>query len=172
MPAALPVDYPGLRLLAAQGHTLDQLAAMAGVSVNTLKARSAREGWQQKGKALELKIQRAVENKQMKPHATSAVAILASQMEEDNRETRLSLSKAARKMAKEAETAELSQAADVLQAAKTAALIHKWEGSEGSTTLNLAFFDSDSGRTADLPSGGPVIDISEESETGMDDPMF
>jgi len=45
MSAPLPVDWNAIAAQAAAGASLDDLAEHWGISVNTLKARSAREGW-------------------------------------------------------------------------------------------------------------------------------
>lgn len=45
MPAALPVDWGVIAVQAAAGATLEELSEHYGLSINTLKTRSAREGW-------------------------------------------------------------------------------------------------------------------------------
>ncbi len=59
-------------------------------------------------------------------------------MSEDDRETKLSLSRSFRRLAKDAEAAPLAQAADVLTVTKGAALVHGWAGANGGgTSVNI-----------------------------------
>jgi hypothetical protein len=59
-------------------------------------------------------------------------------MAEHEHKTKLSLSKASMKMAQEAETAPLEQAHDVHNVAKTAAIVHRWDGNQmGNSILNV-----------------------------------
>tara|TARA_R110000868_G_C10728081_1_gene751347 strand:+ start:403 stop:867 length:465 start_codon:yes stop_codon:yes gene_type:complete len=52
---------------------------------------------------------------------------LANALADDSKATRISLSRSARNMARQAETAPLEQAGDVVQAAKVASMVHGWE---------------------------------------------
>lgn len=89
---------------------------------------------------------------------------LQSILSEDERETRLSLSKAARRMAKTAEDAPLEQAGDALQAGKLASLVHRWEKDRDGDRVSLAFF------SISIGSGepeAPTVDV--EGEVMRDD---
>lgn len=97
MPAALPVDYRSIQVMFAQGHTLYELAEMSGVSVNTLKARSAREGWKTKGDAIKEAKQSkvlavALSNGRMQPAATNGADLVALTLADRKKRTKLALS--------------------------------------------------------------------------------
>lgn len=68
---------------------------------------------------------------------TKPADALREVLADDSRETRISLSRAARNLAAKAEGAELDQAGDVLQVAKTAAMVHSWEQAGGGTSINI-----------------------------------
>jgi hypothetical protein len=98
MPAALPADWNGLRLMYAHGSTLEEIAETSGISLNTLKARSAREGWnrrvteaREEKQAKQLSV--AVENGQMQPHATNALETVDILLRDRQKQTKLSQSK-------------------------------------------------------------------------------
>ncbi len=63
---------------------------------------------------------------------------MQSALADDERETRLSLSRSARNLASQGEAAELHQAGDVLQAGKLAALVHRWEAGSGGQAPSVA----------------------------------
>jgi hypothetical protein len=85
--------------------------------------------------------------KQLPPASMQAQAVsnvstpaeaLGELLAEDERETRVSLSRSARRMAAQAEAADLSAAAHVHQAAKVAALVHRWDAQNGAPTVSVS----------------------------------
>lgn len=53
MPSALTVDWSAIAIQAAAGATLEELSDHWGISLNTLKTRSAREGWKQTAREIQ-----------------------------------------------------------------------------------------------------------------------
>lgn len=87
---------------------------------------------------------------------TNPADALRNVLADDERETRISLSTAARKLAKKSENAPLEQAGDVLQAGKLAGLVHRWDREGAGDRVMLAFFSIQGGTLAD---DGPVHDV-------------
>lgn len=88
--------------MAAQGTTLEEMATMTGISLNTLKARSAREGWKEQARAAtEVRqsnaVAVAIAKGQMQPSATSGTDTLALAIKDNVGRGRLGLSKWAAK---------------------------------------------------------------------------
>ncbi len=118
-------------------HGVRDAARMCNLNENTVLAWSKRGGW----------LDHLKPENQPKPPASMqpTVAIgaikpadaLVNTLLEDNHETKLSLSRSFRKMAKEAESAPLEQAGDVLQVTKGAALVHNWTGSQQSVRISM-----------------------------------
>ncbi len=110
---------------------------MTGIALNTLKARSAREGWKDTGvrqQAKERRVAVAVSNGQMQPHATCGLDTVANENEELSRDIRRNgLHYAKRVTAHAAKVAEsepevaLAQAGDVKAAIQGAALAGNWQ---------------------------------------------
>jgi hypothetical protein len=73
----------------------------------------------------------------------TASEALDSALKDDETATRISLSRAARNLASQAESADLSQSGDALQAGKLAALVHRW-ADDKSATVNVSIFASSS----------------------------
>ncbi len=142
MPAPLPADWAGMRLLAAQGHTLQEIAQMHGISLNTICARSAREGWKEDVRAAqELRKERAisvaVSSGQMQERARSTLDVVQEELANGARETRLGLTKYAARMAKQAdETGVLEEAPLYKAVADIHGKMHP-ETSQTGPTLNL-----------------------------------
>ncbi len=65
------------------------------------------------------------------------VDALQHELQTHERETRLSLARSARKLASEAESAELGQSSHVLNVAKTAAVVHKWNDEKQNVSFSL-----------------------------------
>ena len=63
--------------------------------------------------------------------------IMLHELRTHERETRLSLARSARKLATEAESAELGQSSHVLNVAKTAAVVHKWGDEKQNVSFSL-----------------------------------
>ncbi len=63
--------------------------------------------------------------------------VLLRELQTHERETRLSLARSARKLAIEAESAELGQSSHVLNVAKTAGIVHKWNDEKQNVSFSL-----------------------------------
>lgn len=154
MPAPLDVDREQYRPLVMElGYA--ETSRRTGIKEGTLRQWGNRFGWLDYLKA--------------KPQVPSSIAKVpvtgvtkapdayAELLAADERETRLSLSRAARSLASKAETADLDQAADALKTGKLAALVHRWaDGSEGvSVVVNMALMgvrlDGPAPTVIDLP---------------------
>ena len=174
MPAALPADWQGLQLLFTQGATLEELSQTTGISLNTLKARSAREGWNRANQAKkeqkrEMQLAVAVQNGQMQPHATEAVNTLDLLLKQDGDATKLAgmqyaklVTQHAVTMAQEQPETALNHAANVKAALQSAAIAGRWDRDTG-TTFNLAFF-SLSGEQQEEQQA-QIIDVDSEPGT-------
>lgn len=136
MPPPLDVDREQVRMLVMElGCT--EAAKRTGIPLNTVLQ------WSSRGKWLAHTRQPVSLPKSMTPTTVIGVIkpadALANALAEDSCETRMSLSRSARKMARDAESADLAQAGDVLQVGKLAALTHGWaDGSQ--TNVKIAIF--------------------------------
>lgn len=139
MPAALPADWPSIRTLYAQGRTLEELATDTGISINTLKARSAREGWAVKvASVAEDKRARAVavaiQAGQMQPYATSGADLVANALAEMGSDTKLAgmeyaklVTEHARDRARTEPEKALERSDKVKSALQSAAIAGSWQ---------------------------------------------
>lgn len=135
MPAALPADWSAIRAQAVSGVPLASIADATGISLGTLKARSAREGWQRAtadAKALvSAKAVRAVSAGRMLPRATDATAMASvateSTLQRRKGATRLALSRFAQRASARAATLPstrlLSEASNVKAVSAVAAQV-------------------------------------------------
>lgn len=139
MAAPLDIDREQVRML-AMTHGCREAARMLGLNASTVTMWSKRGKWFAKQVLPPSMIQKITPKQDHNGNVVSVVIppadAMAARLAEDERETRLSLSKSARRLAREAEDAPLEMAGDVLQAAKVAGLVHKW-GNEGATTQPL-----------------------------------
>lgn len=151
MSAPLAVDREQVRMLymevgAAEtarriglpGGTVRQWANRYGWNEGHAITREVVQGQQTPAKAILAATLPESKRPVIVTHVTGADA-LAEMMGEMERETRVSLAKAARNLATQAETAELGQAADALQAGKLAALVHRWADDRNST-VNVSIY--------------------------------
>lgn len=158
---SLPVNWTAIAVMAAGGTPLAQISRQTGIALGTLKARSAREGWKRAGQAAQAQeVSNAVQANRISPVATDVVQVMANTLAEDGKATRASLSRAARRMAEQAETADLEQAGDALQVGKLAALAHDW-GNKGTPAVRISMY----AHAAEVQvesievDDGPVIDV-------------
>jgi hypothetical protein len=137
MPAPLAVDKEQVRMLVLS-IGVRQAARQMGIAEGTVQDWSAAGKWLADTRPTPAKLPPPAS--MVSPTSpTKPADALRDVLSDDSRETRISLSKAARKLAKKAEEADLDQAGDVLQAAKTAALVHSWEQAGGShMVINVA----------------------------------
>lgn len=126
-------------------------ARKLGLPEPTVQAWAARGKWLQPTRATTVTVQPTLQPPPTCRPATVATMqpadALAEILADDERETRISLSRAAKNLASQAESAELVQAGDALQAGKLAALVHRWDASDGKVQVqvNLGFFSGSVG---------------------------
>lgn len=121
---------------AAEQHSVSYVAA---------RQRARREQWpvaRRLSKAIEVAkgaARKSIEAEQGRvTSVTSASDALVNILAEDERETRLSLGRAARQMAQQTETARLTEAGKMHDVAKTAAIVHRWDQQQHPNILNVA----------------------------------
>lgn len=126
MPAPIKVDKDQVRMLVlAVG--VREAARQMGLPETAVQQWSCRGKWLAKTRPtpaalpLPASMQSVTTVRQTPADALSAV------LADDAKETRLSLSRSARNLAQQAETALLDQAGDVLSAAKVASVVHRWD---------------------------------------------
>ncbi len=128
MPISKEIDREAIRLLAIE-HGVREAARMTGLNEDRVRQWSSRYQW------LHAKT----------PHDKEAVTNVTTlpadahlhELQAHERETRLSLARSARKLATEAESAELGQSSHVLNVAKTAAVVHKWGDEKQNVSFSL-----------------------------------
>jgi hypothetical protein len=138
MPKPLNVDWPAVRVPAV-AVGVREAARQMGISQDAVRQGSKREGWMASPKTA---AQRALAKPvtSVSPTALSPADALASVLQEHERETKLSLARSARRMAKDAEEATLREAPYVHKAAQVASITHGWNQVEKNPNaiLNLA----------------------------------
>ena len=139
MPKPLNVDWPAVRVLAV-AVGVREAARQMGISQDAVRQRSKREGWMASPKAV---AQRALAKPvtSVSPNALSPADALANVLQEHERETKLSLARSARRMAKDAEQATLRESPYVHKAAQVASITHGWGNQQDknpNTILNVA----------------------------------
>lgn len=153
MPAPLAVDREQVRMLHAELGAAE-VSRRTGIPEGTIRQWARREGWNEGHKAKQSLVAgfptpakaelAATLPASLRPVAVAGVTkpadALSEILAEDERETRLSLSRAARKLSRDGETARLDQAGDVLQTGKLAALVHRWEASDQAPRLTLNLY--------------------------------
>lgn len=167
MPVALDVNKEAVQVLVG-AVGVREAARQMGLSENTVLAWANRGGWVQhianaqerKSKAVALRRPDSLQSPAIKP-----ADALQNVLQDDSRETRISLSKSFRRLSKTAESAPLEQAGDVLQVAKGAALVHNWVGPTAQTgqamVLNINVLGASPDQhpvTLDLPPDEPPVD--------------
>jgi molybdenum-dependent DNA-binding transcriptional regulator ModE len=125
--------------------SIKRAAEQHGVSYVAARQRARREQWpvaRRLSKAIEVAkgaARKSIEAQQGHvTSVTSAADALVDILAEDERETRLSLSRSARQLAAQGETASLDEAHRVHDVAKTAALVHRWDRQQHPNILNVA----------------------------------
>ena len=139
MPKSLNIDWPAVRVLAV-AVGVREAARQMGISQDAVRQRSKREGWMASPKTV---TQRALAKPvtSVSPVALSPAHALANVLQEHERETKLSLARSARRMAKDAEQATLRESPYVHKAAQVASITHGWgkqdKNPNPNTILNL-----------------------------------
>jgi hypothetical protein len=143
MPKPLNVDWPAVRVLAV-AVGVREAARQIGISQDAVRQRSKREGWMASPKTA---AQRALAKPvtSVSPSVLSPADALANVLQEHERETKLSLARSARRMAKDAEEATLREAPYVHKAAQVASITHKWDQREeqSNVMVNIALLGID-----------------------------
>jgi hypothetical protein len=137
MPKPLNVDWPAVRVLAV-AVGVREAARQMGISQDAVRQRSKRERWMASPKTV---AQRALAKPvtSVSPNAVSPAHALTNVLQEHERETKLSLARSARRMAKDAEQATLRESPYVHKAAQVASITHGWgnQDKNPNTILNL-----------------------------------
>jgi transposase len=117
------VNKEAIRVLVLQ-HGQREAARIAGLNENTVRSWAMRYNWSTPNAATKTQ-----------PNGHSAlVERISDELQENERETRLSLSRYARRASKDAESASLKDAPYVKAAAQVAGITHKWN--DTNTTAN------------------------------------
>lgn len=118
----------------AAGLNLRELARKMGIAEGTVLAHAKRHGWSQ-----QIQVATQQQSDAITP-VHSVPQSIASILQEHERETKLSLARSARRMAKDAEQATLREAPYVHKAAQVASITHGWGEREKNPNaiLNLA----------------------------------
>jgi hypothetical protein len=126
--SATPVNKEAIRLLVIQ-HGQREAARIAGLNEDTVCSWAKRYGWTVASKP------------QARTGNTQLVEKISDELADNERQTRLSLSRYAKRAAKDSETATLKDSPYVKQAAQTAAIVHRWDAKEqnqGNVVVNVA----------------------------------
>jgi hypothetical protein len=127
---AAPVNKEAIRVLVIQ-HGQREAARIAGLNEDTVCSWAHRYGW---SKTIASKPQARTGNTQL-------VEKISDELAENERQTRLSLSRYAKKAAQDSEKATLRDSPYVKQAAQTAAIVHRWDQKDqatGNVVVNVA----------------------------------
>jgi hypothetical protein len=159
MPKPLNVDWSAVRVLAV-AVGVREAARQMGISEDAVRQRSKREGWMASPKTVAQRAQ-AKPVTSVSPDALSPADALANVLQEYERETKLSLARSARRMAKDAEQATLREAPYVHKTAQVASITHSWREKEKNPNaiLNVAILTG-----AEKPER--VIDARECQDSG------
>lgn len=134
-PRKLPNStWAEIRTAHASGIGLREIARNMGIPAGTVLARSKREGWTQQIAAAKLMEHPKLARELARPDAIGAITpmqAIAAMLADDERETRLSLSRGIRRNAVEAESAGLDSADKLLSTTKAAGLVHRWGAGDG-----------------------------------------
>lgn len=159
---ALGVPHTEIRVLAAAVGQREAARQM-GLSENTVKSICYRSGDSEKlAKGMAEKRESVLH-----PSAPNAASVLENILADDSKETRTSLSKSARRLAKDAETAPLDQAGDVLQVGKLAALVHGWSSQQ--VSMRISMFGSSADLLESLPDAQVTLEMDEQPGDPLDD---
>jgi hypothetical protein len=115
-----------------------EAARQMGISEDAVRQRSKREGWMASPKtAARRALAKPVTS--VSPNALSRAHAPVNVLQEHERETKLSLARSARRMAKDAEQATLRESPYVHKAAQVASITHGWgnQDKNANTILNL-----------------------------------
>lgn len=172
MPATV-ADWPQVKVTAIHTGSLKEAAQAHGIEYAAVRMRASREEWPV-GRRVHKTAQAAqqmAESQIIKASGgrvasvTSAAEAAVNILADDSRETRISLSKSFRRLAKDAEKAPLEQAGDVLQVAKGTALVHNWQTSGPATgqamVINISVLSASPDQSSvvhEMPEPDPLDD--------------
>ena len=125
--SATPVNKEAIRVLVLQ-HGQREAARIAGLNEDTVCSWAKRYQW------------KAASKPQAKTGNTRLIEKISDELADNERETRLSLSRYAKRAAKDSENATLRDAPLVHKAAQVAGIVHKWGDTNNqgqSFTLNV-----------------------------------
>ncbi len=123
------VNREAVRILALE-HGLKRASELSGVNYETVRKWSQRQHWNS-----------TVQHSKAIVPSVPIGDNVASELQSCERETRLSLARSAKRLSSDAEHVSLRDSQHVHNVAKTAALVHGWEGksqSQGNVMVNVA----------------------------------
>jgi hypothetical protein len=120
-----------VRLLVLE-HGQKVASELSEVPYETVRKWTQRGNWLAKSQSVPRPVQTAVNNVQ-------------SELAEAEHETRLSLARSTKRMAKDAEQATLRNSGEVYTVAKTASIVHKWDqkSNQANVVVNVALLGID-----------------------------
>lgn len=128
MPSAVP--WLDVETMIRAGVGVRDTARRLGLSEERVKRQASRKGWCPQSPAAKLdQAARALVavRTELCPQVPTAAKVLSDLLADDQRETQVSLSRAARRMARVAESAPLDQAGDALNVARLWEKAHRLE---------------------------------------------
>ncbi len=124
---ATQIDKESVRMLAIE-FGVREAARRCGLNEDRVRQWSSRKQW--------FAPPKDVQNANVTT-VTTPGDVLASELQTHERETRLSLARSARKLATEAESAKLNESNHILNVAKTAGIVHKWNDEKQNVSFSL-----------------------------------
>jgi uncharacterized protein YjcR len=128
--SATPVNKEAIRVLVLQ-HGQREAARIAGLNENTVRSWALRYKWSTPNSA-----------SKVQPNGHSPlVERIADELAEAERETKLSLARSVKHLAKKTEKTTLKQSGNVKNVAQTAAIVHRWDQKDqasGNVVVNVA----------------------------------
>jgi hypothetical protein len=128
--SATPVNKEAIRVLVLQ-HGQREAARIAGLNEDTVCSWAHRYGWSKN----------ATSKPQARTGNTKLVERISDELADAERETKLSLARSTKRLAKDSETVTLRDAGLVKNVAQTAAIVHRWDAKEqnqGNVVVNVA----------------------------------
>lgn len=149
-------DWSSIRAAAVALGSVNEAAKRAAIHfpqdqqqsiIERIRKRAYREGWLEKhreimSQPMTTRSNGTLSQKRESHPVPSGAEILENTLKEDERETKISLSRSARKLAKDAEDAPLESAGDILSVAKIASTVHGWATATNLTQINIGLMGS------------------------------
>jgi len=148
MPAALQLDWSGIKTAATSGISLRTLAAKFGVPYGTLAARSKREGWHRKVRELRAELATDQRNSEesgtlatVQPRAIMASDVVAEALAHDSSSIKLAASRNLKRAIESLDELDpgevLGQSRNIKDALQSSALVHGWQSAASGVSINV-----------------------------------